>query len=85
VAHVVEAALEASRRAGLEPRLASIRGGTDGSRLTEMGLPTPNVYDGGMEYHSVREWVTVQDLAVSAATVVELVKLWAEPEWSARA
>jgi tripeptide aminopeptidase len=85
VPHVVEAALEASRRAGLEPRLASIRGGTDGSRLTEMGLPTPNVYDGGMEYHSVREWVTVQDLAVSAATVVELVKLWAEPEWSARA
>ena len=49
-----------------------------------MGLPTPNIYDGGMEYHSVREWVTVQDLAVSAATVVELAKLWAEPEWTAR-
>ena len=85
VPHVVEAALEASRRAGLEPRLASIRGGTDGSRLTEMGLPTPNLYDGGMEYHSVREWVTVQDLAISAATVVELVKVWAEPEWAERA
>jgi tripeptide aminopeptidase len=84
VPHVVEGALEATRRAGLEPRLASIRGGTDGSRLTEMGLPTPNLYDGGMEYHSVREWVTVQDLAVSAATVVELAKLWAEPEWAER-
>jgi tripeptide aminopeptidase len=85
VPHVVEAALEATRRVGLEPRLASIRGGTDGSRLTEMGLPTPNIYTGGNEYHSVREWISVQDLAVSAATLVELVRLWAEPEWRARA
>ena len=84
VPHVVEAALEATRRAGLEPRLASIRGGTDGSRLTEMGLPTPNLYTGGNEYHSVREWISVQDMAVSAATIVELVKLWAEPEWRER-
>jgi tripeptide aminopeptidase len=84
VPHVVEAALEATRRAGLEPRLASIRGGTDGSRLTEKGLPTPNLYTGGNEYHSVREWISVQDMAVSAATVVELVKLWAEPEWRDR-
>ena len=85
VPHVVEGALEATRRVGLEPRSHPIRGGTDGSRLTEKGLPTPNVYDGGMEYHSVREWVTVQDLAISAATVVELVKLWSEPEWLTRA
>jgi tripeptide aminopeptidase len=84
VPHVVEAALEATRRAGLEPRLASIRGGTDGSRLTEKGLPTPNLYTGGNEYHSVREWISVQDMAVSAATIVELVKLWAEPEWRER-
>jgi tripeptide aminopeptidase len=84
VPHVVEAALEATRRAGLEPRLASIRGGTDGSRLTEKGLPTPNLYTGGNEYHSVREWISVQDMAVSAATIVELVKLWAEPEWAER-
>jgi tripeptide aminopeptidase len=84
VPHVVEAALEATRRAGLEPRLASIRGGTDGSRLTEKGLPTPNLYTGGNEYHSVREWASVQDMAVSAATIVELVKLWAEPEWRER-
>jgi tripeptide aminopeptidase len=77
VPHVVEAALEATRRVGLEPRLASIRGGTDGSRLTEMGLPTPNIFTGGNEYHSVREWISVQDLAISAATVVELLKLLA--------
>jgi tripeptide aminopeptidase len=78
VPHVVEAALEATRRAGLEATLASIRGGTDGSRLTEMGLPTPNIFAGGNEFHSVREWVTVQDMAISAATVVELLKLLAE-------
>ena len=78
VPHVVDAALEATRRAGLEPTLASIRGGTDGSRLTQMGLPTPNIFTGGNEYHSVREWISVQDMAVSAATVVELLKLLAE-------
>jgi tripeptide aminopeptidase len=82
---VVEAALEATRRAGLDPSLHSIRGGTDGSRLTEMGLPTPNVFTGGNEYHSVREWISVQDMAVSAATAVELLKLWAEPGWQQRA
>ncbi len=85
VPYVIDAAMEAARRVGLEPRLASIRGGTDGSRLTEMGLPTPNIYAGGNEFHSVREWVSVQDLATSAATVVELLKVWAEPEWAARA
>jgi tripeptide aminopeptidase len=84
VPHVVEAALEATRRVGLEPTLAVIRGGTDGSRLTEMGLPTPNVYTGGNEFHSVREWISVQDMAVSAAAVIELLRLWAEPEWRAR-
>jgi tripeptide aminopeptidase len=84
VPHVVEAALEATRRVGLEPELTSIRGGTDGSRLTEMGLPTPNVFAGGNEFHSVHEWISVQDLALSAATVVELLRLWAEPEWRDR-
>jgi tripeptide aminopeptidase len=85
VPYVVDAALEATRRVGLEPRLAAIRGGTDGSRLTEMGLPTPNVFTGGNEYHSVHEWISVQDLALAAATAVELLGVWAEPEWQARA
>jgi tripeptide aminopeptidase len=80
VPHVVDAALEATRRAGLAPRLASIRGGTDGSRLTEKGLPTPNIFTGGNEFHSVREWISVQDMAVSAATVVELLKLLARSD-----
>ena len=78
VPHVTDAALEAARRVGLEPRLESIRGGTDGSRLTEKGLPTPNLFAGGNEFHSVREWVTAQDLAISAATIVELLKLLTE-------
>jgi tripeptide aminopeptidase len=77
---VVEAAEEAARRVGLEPARGFIRGGTDGSLLTEKGLPTPNVYTGGNEYHSVREWISVQDMAISAATVVELVRLWSD--WS---
>jgi tripeptide aminopeptidase len=84
VPHVVEGALEATRRAGLDARVAPIRGGTDGSKLTEKGLPTPNVFTGGNEFHSVHEWISVQDMAVSAATIVELLKLWAEPEWRAR-
>jgi tripeptide aminopeptidase len=78
VPHVVEAALEATRRAGLEPRLESIRGGTDGSRLTELGLPTPNIFTGGNDYHSEREWISVQDMAISAATVIELLRVLAE-------
>ena len=70
--------MEATRRAGLEPRLESIRGGTDGSRLTELGLPTPNIFTGGNDYHSEREWISVQDMAISAATVIELLRVLAE-------
>ncbi len=81
---VVAAAMEAVRRAGLEPKLGAIRGGTDGSILTERGLPTPNIFTGGNEYHSLREWASVQDMAAAAATLVELVRLWADPKWSVR-
>ncbi len=76
---VVEAAEEAIRRAGIEPVRSLIRGGTDGARLTERGLPTPNIFTGGQNYHSLREWASVQDMAAAAATVVELVRVWAEP------
>jgi tripeptide aminopeptidase len=77
---VVDAALEAIRRAGVEPKLAITRGGTDGAVLSSLGLPTPNLFTGGQEYHSVREWASVQDMAAAAATIVELVGVWAEPE-----
>ena len=75
---VVDAALEAIRRAGVEPKLAITRGGTDGSILSALGLPTPNLFTGGQDYHSVREWASVQDMAAAAATIVELASVWAE-------
>ena len=75
---VVEAACEAYRRAGLEPHMTIIRGGTDGSRLSERGLPTPNLFTGGQDYHSRREWICVQDMGAAAAMIVELVQVWAE-------
>jgi tripeptide aminopeptidase len=81
---ITEAADEAARRVGLEPWREPIRGGTDGSLLSARGLLTPNIYTGGQQFHSVLEWASVQDMALSAATIVELAKLWAEPEWGAR-
>ncbi|HEY5189175.1 MAG TPA: peptidase T [Solirubrobacteraceae bacterium] len=80
VPQVVEAAEAAMRAEGIEPLRRPIRGGTDGSRLSEMGLPTPNIFDGGHEYHSVREWASVQDMAAAAATIVRLAEVWARPE-----
>ena len=77
---VVEAALEAIRRVGVEPKLAITRGGTDGAVLSAQGLPTPNLFTGGQEYHSVREWASVQDMAAAAATIVELAGVWSEPD-----
>lgn len=82
---VIAAAEEAMRRVGVEPRRGLIRGGTDGARMSEMGLPTPNIFTGGQNYHSVKEWASVQDMAAAAATVVELVRVWAEPDASADA
>jgi tripeptide aminopeptidase len=74
VAHLEEAV----RRVGLEPRQTSIRGGTDGSALTEMGLPTPNIFTGGHDAHSEREWICVEDMGLAAATIVQLAQIWAE-------
>ena len=68
---------EAIRRVGLEPRRTAIRGGTDGSALTEMGLPTANVFTGGHDAHSEREWICVEDMGLAAATLVELARVWA--------
>jgi tripeptide aminopeptidase len=77
---VVEAAVEAYRRVGIEPVFEPIRGGTDGSRLSAAGLPTPNLFTGGQDYHSLREWASVQDMAAAAAMIVELVGIWARSE-----
>jgi tripeptide aminopeptidase len=74
---IVEHLEEAVRRIGFEPRRTAIRGGTDGSALTEMGLPTPNIYTGGQDAHSEREWICVEDMGIAAATIIELAKVWA--------
>jgi len=71
-------AVEAAREMGLELRQKSVRGGTDGSRLSEEGLPTPNVFTGGHDYHSRFEWNTVQNLEATVAYVKQLVRYWAE-------
>lgn len=76
---VVEHAIAAVRAEGLEPLRAPIRGGTDGSRLSAMGLPTPNIFTGGHAYHSVREWASLQDMAAAAAVIVHLAASWAAP------
>jgi tripeptide aminopeptidase len=74
---VVEYAIAALRAEGLEPLREPIRGGTDGSRLSAMGLPTPNIFAGGHAFHSAREWVSVQDMAAAAAVIVHLAAAWA--------
>jgi tripeptide aminopeptidase len=68
---------EAVRRVGLEPKQTAIRGGTDGSVLTEMGLPSANLFTGGHDAHSEREWICVEDMGLAAATLVELAQVWA--------
>ncbi len=69
-------AQEAMQRAGLQPRLGSIRGGTDGARLTEMGLPTPNLSTGEHNPHSPLEWTTLEDLEAAQRVLIELAQVW---------
>jgi tripeptide aminopeptidase len=75
---VVERARQAITRAGLAVRERAIRGGTDGSRLSFMGLPTPNLFAGEQNFHSRLEWVSVQDMAKAVEVIVELAKVWEE-------
>ena len=77
---VLEVLEEATRRVGLEPKWIPIRGGTDGSRLTEMGLPTPNLFTGGRNFHSVMEFLDVEEHEKATETLVELAKLWSAKE-----
>jgi tripeptide aminopeptidase len=71
-------ALEAIRRAGLTPRRSSIRGGTDGSRLSFMGLPCPNIFAGEHAFHSRLEWVSRQDMEKAVETIIHLATIWEE-------
>lgn len=76
--HVVEYAKEAMLRSGIRPIPRSIRGGTDGSRLSFMGLPCPNIFAGEHAFHSKQEWVSVQDMEKAVETIVNLAVIWAE-------
>jgi tripeptide aminopeptidase len=75
---IIDHAMEAIRRAGLKPVKTSIRGGTDGSRLSFMGLPCPNIFAGEHAFHSRLEWVSVQDMEKAAQTIVHLAMIWEE-------
>lgn len=77
---VVNYALEAVRRAGVEPKLQFIRGGTDGAQLCYKNLPTPNIFAGGQNFHSKQEWISIQWMEKAVATLIELVKIWYEKE-----
>ena len=75
---IVDHAVEAIRRTGLKPVTGSIRGGTDGSRLSFMGLPCPNIFAGEHAFHSRLEWVSVQDMEKAMQTIVHLAMIWEE-------
>ena len=75
---IIDYAVEAIRRAGLQPVRGSIRGGTDGSRLSFMGLPCPNIFAGEHAFHSRLEWVSRQDMEKAVQTIVHLATIWEE-------
>ncbi len=75
---VLDCLWEAAERAGVNPKWKPIRGGTDGSRLTERGLPTPNIFTGGLNYHGPTEWLSVHAMEKAIETVVNLAQVWVE-------
>ncbi len=84
VPEVTDHALEAVRRSGIQPKLNLIRGGTDGSKLSFMGLPTPNIFTGGHNFHSKLEWISVHDMKKAVEVIIHLVMIWAEKEKTPR-
>jgi tripeptide aminopeptidase len=76
--HVTDYAREAIQRSGLEPVISLIRGGTDGARLSYQGLPTPNIFTGGHNFHSKREWISIQDMLKAVEVIIHLLLIWTE-------
>jgi tripeptide aminopeptidase len=77
-ARILDCLWEAAQRTGIEPKWKPVRGGTDGSRLTERGLPCPNIFTGGQNYHGPTEWLSVYGMGKSVETVVNLAQVWVE-------
>jgi tripeptide aminopeptidase len=75
---VADYAIEAMKRLDIEPILSPIRGGTDGSKLSFMGLPTPNIFAGEHSFHSQLEWVAIQDMEMAVRVIIEIAKIWEE-------
>ena len=73
---VVNYAIQAMKNLAIEPILSPIRGGTDGSRLSFMGLPTPNIFAGEHSFHSKLEWISIQDMEMAVLVIVEIAKIW---------
>ena len=76
--HIMENLVKAVKMAGIEPIFRPIRGGTDGSRLTEMGIPCPNIFTGGHNFHSRMEWASLSQMAYGVLTLLNLVSLQAD-------
>jgi tripeptide aminopeptidase len=76
--HVLEIAMEACRRVGIEPKLKNIRGGTDGARLCFMGIPTPNIFAGGINFHGKKEFIPVPSMEKAVDVILEIAKIVAE-------
>jgi tripeptide aminopeptidase len=75
---VIEYGIEAIKRAGIAPKQQSIRGGTDGSRLSFMGLPCPNIFAGEHAFHGKQEWASVQDMEKAVETIINIAAIWEE-------
>ena len=75
--HIVEKAVKAMEMAGVKPRIQPIRGGTDGANLSFMGLPCPNIFAGGLNFHGKMEWVTVENMEKACQVILNLISLYA--------
>ena len=77
--HIVEKAVKAMQMAGIKPHIQPIRGGTDGANLSFKGLPCPNIFAGGLNFHGKFEWVTVENMEKAEAVILNIIKLYADP------
>ncbi len=78
VMHIIETAEEAMRRLDIRPKVVPIRGGTDGARLSFMGLPCPNIFTGGMNFHGKFEYCSLDTMRKATNVIINLARLWAE-------
>ena len=77
--HIVEKAVKAMEMAGIKPHIQPIRGGTDGANLSFKGLPCPNIFAGGLNFHGKFEWVTVENMEKAEAVILNIIRLYADP------